>query len=97
MPGVVKVWENVPVEMTPESQTSGPLCESLVEEWNTPAQTQVTFSPGATITLGGEKAVDGPTATVWSPAAQAQYRSPASARRARIVRKNYPPGRRCAE
>ena len=29
---VVKVWENWPVEMIPESQTSAPLWESLVEE-----------------------------------------------------------------
>jgi hypothetical protein len=55
--------------MIPESQTSAPLCESLVEEWDTPAQTQVTFSPGATVTLDGEKANPGPTLTVWSAAA----------------------------
>jgi len=71
----VKVWENWPVEMIPESQTSAELCgscESLVEEWNAPAQTHVTFSPGATVTLDGEKEMPGPTLTVWSAAAQAQ-------------------------
>jgi hypothetical protein len=64
VPGVVKVWSNVPIKMIPEFQTSGPLCESLVEEWYTPAQTQVTFSPGATVTLDGEKAIPGPTLIV---------------------------------
>ena len=69
----MKVWEKEPVEMIPESQTSAPLCESLVEEWNAPPQTQVTFSPGATVTLDGENAMPGPTLTVWSAAAaQAQ-------------------------
>ncbi len=65
----MKVWENWPDEMIPESQTSAPLCESLVEECDAPAQTQVTFSPGATVTLDGEKAIPGPTLTVWSAAA----------------------------
>ena len=65
----MKVWENWPVEMIPESQTSAPICESLVEEWNAPAQTHVTFSPGATVTFAGEKAIPGPTLTVWSAAA----------------------------
>jgi hypothetical protein len=60
----MKVWSNDPVEMTPESHASGPVVASLVEEWSSPTQTQVTFSPGVMVTVDGEKAVPGPTLTV---------------------------------
>jgi hypothetical protein len=59
------VWEKVaPVVRTPESQVSAPLVLSLVVECGEPSQVQVTVSPGAIVTVEGEKESPGPTSTV---------------------------------
>ena len=57
------MWEKVPLERKPESQTSGPLAVSLVEVWNA-WKSQMTVSPAETVTVDGEKAMPGPTWTV---------------------------------
>ena len=60
---MVNVWENVPLDRRPESQTSGPDIASLVElcsAW----KSHVTVSPGAMVTVDGENDVPGPTITV---------------------------------
>ena len=59
------MWENVPVERTPESHVSGPTWESLVVVWSSLLlNCHVTVSPGATVTIAGEKALPGATWTV---------------------------------
>ena len=56
------VWEKVPLDRNPESQTSAPVAVSLVEVWNA-WKLQRTASPGETVTVEGEKAIPGPTWT----------------------------------
>ena len=76
------MWEKVaPVDRRPESQTSAPLVASLVVECGDPSQFQVTFSPGATVTVEGLKEKPGPTLTVWSARARAGAAARAAARR----------------
>jgi hypothetical protein len=57
------VCENVPLDRTPEFQTSGPAMASLVEVWDA-WKSQMTASPGATVTVAGENESSGPTVTV---------------------------------
>jgi hypothetical protein len=57
------VWENVPLESTPEFQTSGPVIASLVDVCR-PWKFHVTVSPGATVTVAGYIERPGPTVTV---------------------------------
>ena len=53
MPGVLKVWEKVPLDRTPEFQTSGPTFVSLVDVWGSGAlKFHVIVSPGDTAGKG---------------------------------------------
>lgn len=55
--------ENVPLERNPESQTSGPVVTSLVAVCKA-RKFQTTASPGAMVTVLGEKENPGPTWTI---------------------------------